>query len=65
MAGMAMARAFIEPSLSFSSTAFSTDLILLFTFDLTEAFLNRLFSLCLLLFIADLCVAKNLPPSLV
>jgi hypothetical protein len=31
--------------------------------DLTAVFRSRCFSLCLLLLIADLCVAKKHPPS--
>jgi hypothetical protein len=33
--------------------------------DFTDVFLMRLFSFCLLLFSADLCVAKNSPPFII
>jgi hypothetical protein len=65
MAGAAAARAVSEPFLSFVSAAAITDFICVFTLDFTDVFLMRLFSFCLLLFSADLCVAKNSPPSIV
>jgi hypothetical protein len=60
IAGMVAARAVAEAVLSFSSTAFSTDFIRVFTLDFTDVFLRRFTTFCLLLFSADLCVAKKL-----
>jgi hypothetical protein len=60
IAGMAALRAVSEPVLSFSSTACKTDFIFVLMLDFMDVFLTRLFSLCLLLFIADLCVAKKI-----
>ena len=56
---MAAVRAVSEDALSFSSTAFNTDFIFVLMLDFTEAFLSRVFSLYLLLLIADLCIAKK------
>jgi hypothetical protein len=60
IAGIVAARAVAEAGLSFSSTAASTDFIRVLTLDFTDVFLIRFFSFCLLLFSADLCVAKKL-----
>jgi hypothetical protein len=60
IAGIVAARAVAEVELSFSSTAASTDFIRVLTLDFTDVFLIRFFSFCLLLFSADLCVAKKL-----
>jgi len=65
MAGAAAARAVSETFLSFVSAAAITDFTCVFTLDFTDVFLMRLFSFCLLLFSADLCVAKNSPPLIV
>jgi hypothetical protein len=65
IAGMALARAVSELALSFVSIAFTTDFTCVLTLDFAEAFLIRFCSLCLLLFSADLCVAKNYPPLLI
>ena len=65
MAGEAAARAVCEAFLSFASTAVKTDFICVLMLDFTDAFLKRLFSFCLLLFSADLCVAKQCPPLIV
>jgi hypothetical protein len=65
IAGIAAARAVSEPFLSFVSAAVITDFICVFTLDFTDVFLMRLFSFCLLLFSADLCVAKKSPPLIV
>jgi hypothetical protein len=65
IAGIAAARAVSETFLSFVSAAVITDFICVFILDFTDVFLMRLFSFCLLLFSADLCVAKNCPPSIV
>jgi hypothetical protein len=65
IAGIAAARAVSEPFLSFDSAAVITDFICVFTLDFTDVFLMRLFSFCLLLFSADLCVAKKSPPLIV
>ncbi len=62
IAGIAAARAVSEPFLSFVSAAAITDFTCVFILDFTDVFLTRLFSFCLLLFSADLCVAKNSPP---
>ncbi len=65
MAGAAAARAVSELFLSFVSVAVITDFICVFILDFTDVFLRRLFSFCLLLFSADLCVAKDSPPLIV
>jgi hypothetical protein len=65
IAGIAAARAVSEPFLSFVSAADSTDFMCVFMLDFTDVFLTRLFSFCLLLFSADLCVAKRSPPLIV
>mgnify|MGYP001574578666 CR=1 FL=1 len=65
IAGIAAARAVSETFLSFVSAAAITDFTCVFILDFTDVFLWRLFSFCLLLFSADLCVAKNSPPLIV
>jgi hypothetical protein len=59
IAGIAAFKAASEAVLFFSATAFKTDLIFVLMLDFAEVFLSLFFSLCLLLFTADLCVNKK------